>query len=265
VKRLWQLLDEVPHRASRGSAMWMLGIVASSIAALGTLTSNWVLGVQLPFLCGIVVVMIVTATIGIAGALATSATNLAFFLVMMRLGTMPFVTLPNILFVEFFSLCIAIIGGLLRRKQVEHLAFAQRLEQREAHLQSIFDHLPAAIVIVDKAGKVCAINAGGCALFETTPEAAFSRRLSAFVEIEDAGGRDIAAILADLSPDASDASVNAAATTATGRRRALRLSAAYVPSSEGRWLTVYLRDQTEATTPRRSSKRCSTNSCKSLG
>lgn len=245
MRRLWQLLDEVPPPAPRSGVAVIAGIAASALGALATIVSGPLLGIQLPFLCGIAVVMILTTTVGMAAALASCTGNLLAFVLMMRLRTMPFLTWRNILVVECFCICMAIIGGLLRRKQEEQKAFAVRLAQREEHLQSIFDYLPAAIVIVDTDGQICAINAGGCALFETTPEAALTQRLDAFVEIEQTCQRDIGTVLADLAPNADDESVNAIGMTTTGKRRTLRLSTAYVPSGKGRWLTVYLRDQTE--------------------
>ncbi|WP_010215332.1 sensor histidine kinase [Sphingomonas sp. PAMC 26621] len=245
MRRLWLMLDEAPLPSRQGVFVWLTASAASFAAVIVTLVFDLKFGIQLPFLWAIAAILVVTVRTGMTGGLHCAAMNLLLQIGMAYRVPMTLLTFRNIAVVACLSACLAVIGGWRRQKRADRDAFAAQIKLREAHLQSIFDHLPAPIVIIDVAGRVRGINAAGCALFEVAPDTVFGGSLEAFVIRQDPDERSLADVLSDLSASGSDLAVKARGTTATGRALHLLLTASRVPSGEGRWLTVHVQDETE--------------------
>ena len=246
MRRLWQMLDDTPPPLVDHAWAGFAAMVGCGLALCVTVAFDVVLEIQLPFLWGIAAVLLVTFLTGTFGGLVTSVSNLVVQAVMALTLPMALLTWKNIAVVGCLSACFAVIGGWQRQKQAHRNVFAEKLRIREAHLQSIFDHLPAPIVIVDAAGFVRAINAAACALFDVHGNAVFGRPLGDFVVGLPTGQRSLRQLLQDLSAGDGDRAIKATGSTTSGRALQLRLTASSVPSAAGRWLTVHLQDETEA-------------------
>jgi two-component system sensor kinase FixL len=73
---------------------------------------------------------------------------------------------------------IAFLGEHLRRIVARHVEDARRVAAREAHLQSILDSVPEAVVVIDDLGVIRSLSTTAERLFGWTPEEAVGQNVS---------------------------------------------------------------------------------------
>lgn len=239
------MLDEAPLSSRREARLWLTAAGASISGLTVTVAFDLALRIQLPFLWAVAAVLFATVRKGGKAGLICAAINVIWQMAMASYLPMTLLVWRNVVVVACVSVCFALIGGWRRQEQADRDAFAKGIKVRESHLQSIFEHLPAPIVIIDAAGLIRAINAAGCALFEVDRDWTLGRPLAELVTGYDANTGTLAEVLVALSATDGDLAIKARGTTASGRSLDLQLTASNVPSGEGRWLTVHLQDETE--------------------
>jgi two-component system sensor kinase FixL len=76
------------------------------------------------------------------------------------------------------AICLGFVGARLTRDRTLNAIAAARLRDREAHLQSILDTVPDAMVVVDEHGRMTSLSMTAEALFGWTQAEALDRNVS---------------------------------------------------------------------------------------
>jgi two-component system sensor kinase FixL len=159
-----------------------------------------------------------------------------------RLGPSPLV---------FAALCfigMLSAGMFVRFDRHRRLAATPQMRDYDSMLESLFDHLPAAVMIVEPGGRVCAINAFARALFGLSPDEASDLNANSLIRPKhgDPESGDIVGTLVALARSGQRRGIEAIGLPIGGDVRALSLGAAFVPAGNQRNLAIFVRDDTDA-------------------
>jgi two-component system sensor kinase FixL len=146
------------------------------------------------------------------------------------------------------SIGMVSVGMLVRFDRRGRLAVIAELRESDSMLESLFDHLPAAVMIVEPGGRVHAINAFARALFGLSPDKVLNLNANSIIRLKDGdqGTRDIIETLAALARSGKRRAIEAIGLPIGGDVRALSLGATFVPGGSRQNLTIFVRDDTDA-------------------
>ncbi|NII57253.1 ATP-binding protein [Sphingomonas aerolata] len=228
MQRLWAIVDQ-QETASDWRWNLLQGVGFGSAALVATAVGRHLFGIDLPFTFALAAIAIGAVLGGALTACVGAATTIPTALVFS--AHHPLVTPLNTLVVTGFAIILALFGGrmtLLRQRA----GLAQgRSHQRELCLHSIFNTTPAAMLIVDAAGDVLAINRSARGILGIADPDTGRLRLA-----------DLLPGLPDLSGDTATAHELC---RADGTRLALSLSSGPLPFAATGLRTLHLRDETE--------------------
>jgi two-component system sensor kinase FixL len=129
-----------------------------------------VIGDESPFLFFVPAVIVAAAIGGLGpGLLATLASTLLAIFVVQQSLPIPVGEIANALVFALFGAAIAWGGEQLQRSQMRARASAQDAEAREAHLKSILDTIPDAMIVIDERGIVQSFSTAAQRLFNYEP------------------------------------------------------------------------------------------------
>lgn len=143
---------------------------------------------------------------------------------------------------------LSVIGGWALRRRLQREASARVLEERDAHLQSIFDTAPEAMIVINESGIIQSYGASAERMFGWRPS-----------EVQ---GRNISMLMPEPFREQHDAYLHRYLTTGekriigigrivVGERKdgatfPMELAVGEVRSGAGRFFTGFVRDLTEA-------------------
>jgi two-component system, LuxR family, sensor kinase FixL len=176
------MAQSVPAAAPPRPSVW-LGCAIALAAALAGLALRWwlapVLGERSVFLFFIPAVVLAAAYAGLLpGAFATLLGLAGGVLVTSRTGEL---ALGDVVSAGMFGLaCGAIVTGgeWFQRSRRQTLAANRELAEREAHLQSILDTVPDAMIVIDEAGIMRSFSPAAERLFGWATAEALGRNVS---------------------------------------------------------------------------------------
>ena len=168
-------------------------------------------------------------------------------------GLIPANIADAVLFV-FLGLAVAWGGERVRRTQAEAAEATRHLSERQAHLQSILDTVPDAMIVIDEFGTIQSFSAAAERMFGWSPGEILGRNVSLLMPAPDREQHD--AYLARYRRT-GERRIIGVGRVVLGKRRAgetfpAELSVGEVSSNGHRFFTGFLRDLTEqeATTHR---------------
>jgi two-component system sensor kinase FixL len=169
-----------PTNATPGPARWVAYAVAAGavgLAFLARLLLSRILGDQVLFLLFLPAVL-AASTVGGGGPgfLATTLSLLGVFTLQGPTGLTNLNLVSAALFV-LISVGVSVRGEWIMRTRGLTDASARALRQREAHLQSILDTVPDAMVVIDEKGIMQSFSAAAGRLFGWTAAEAIGRNV----------------------------------------------------------------------------------------
>ncbi len=185
---------------------------------------------------------------GLGPALLATALSLAGSALVT--GLTPFLAPANTVTAAIFAIlgvAVGLAGATIRERARQASQVLADLEAREAHLSSIIDTVPDAMVVIDEAGTIQSFSAAAVRLFGWTPQ--------------EAVGRNVAMLMPSPYRDGHDGYLSRYLTTGerriigigrvvVGERRdgstfPMELSVGEMASGEQRFFTGFVRDITE--------------------
>ena len=148
----------------RTASVYLIAVLGVAAAAALRLALQPYLGERSLLLLFVPPVLAAAALGGAAPALLATALSAAAGLALDRLAGAAFDAPSAALFVAV-SLGLAIGGEAMAREQARATARSRELREREAHLQSILDTVPDAVVVIDERGLVQSFSAAAERLF----------------------------------------------------------------------------------------------------
>lgn len=238
------------HMLSEGQQPWAsYGIAPATVAimfALRALLTPWI-GDDSPFLYFVPAVLLSAAFGGFGPGLLAGALSLVLGLWLGWHGAFSAAQITNAMVFALISAGIARGGDVLRRNRLAAMATTQDILAREAHLQSILDTVPDAMVVIDERGHIQSFSAAAETLFGYT---------SAEVV-----GRNVSMLMPTPYREAHDGYLHRYLTTGerriigigrvvVGERKGgstfpMELSVGEMKSSDTRYFTGFIRDLTE--------------------
>lgn len=241
--RLFATIDRVDPVAP-GLRRYVIATVLALLAgALTAVLHDWA-GLAMPYLLGLGAVIIAAWFGGAGPALVAGALMLLF--ARLTAPDLPSTDFRNLSAMALFTLFLAVAGQAIlwaRRRAALH---AWRLTQRELSLQSIFDSLPAAMVIIDHEGEILAVNNNAIELLAAGTAGEGGGRIQDFLDVPDVQGEP------GLSFGDRLLALGSGPALVPGRRRGdeetvqLTIATALLRTSGRDLITVYLRDETLA-------------------
>lgn len=235
---MWAVVDAAVPGPRRRVSLYLLALLGSLVSTALAVFFRDVVGTTMPFLFGLGSVIVSATVGGLLPALVTTVLNLASIL---WLAPTPGVTTSaaNVLLIATFSCILGVAGEIGLRARERGRAEAWRCQQREHYLQSIFESLPAPMIVADGDGYILAANRSADGLFQRGAGLLPDHSLS---HVLDADARLI------LSRAGATAGARIGAVTGLlpdGSRRDLSIAVAPFLVAGHRYHTVYLRDETE--------------------
>jgi len=144
---------------------YALPVVAVGVAIFASVSISGRLGEPTLFLLGGVAVLASSAYGGLGPGLLATALALAAAFALAATGSIGDVDMVEALSFAFLGAGIATMGERLHRLRAETEAFATDLIAREAHLRSILETVPDAMVVIDEAGIIQSFSTAAERLF----------------------------------------------------------------------------------------------------
>ncbi len=239
MKQLWARIDSVLP-LPRHQALGIAPAVAMGLAAAASAVFlRAALNVSLPFLPVIVAVVVAAARGGLMPALLVEGVGLPAVL---WLVPTPGITdnAKGIAVLVAVLLVLGVAGEMVARVRFAASVDLCRLQQRETYLQSIFDTLPASLVVTDDDGHVLAANSMARRLFGdnvTDPD----RNGIGEILRQSGNGRSVDRVAG--SPHMPEDMVTAG--RPDGEDLELAMASANMIVGDHRFRTIYFRDVTE--------------------
>jgi two-component system, LuxR family, sensor kinase FixL len=159
-----------PVSAQNPLIQYGIALVAVAVAWLGRILLIPVVGAESPYLLFIPAVLVAAALGGLGPGLL--ATALATVLGLLVSSTGASLSTADILTAITFALIgagIAWGGEQLRRSRIQASTSTADALAREAHLQSILDTIPEAMIVIDERGVIQSFSSAAERLFGCTP------------------------------------------------------------------------------------------------
>src|SRR5258706_6908506 len=247
--RIWKSLDGRSFLRCEANNYNVLSISAA-VAVMPTVAISQDIAEPYSVLlagAGAEAVLIVTAYAGFsAGMLA------ALFGLVILIDTIPYTELRlGLRPIGFAALCsigMVSAGMLVRFDRRRRLATIAELREFDSMLESLFDHLPAAVMIVDPEGRVRAINAFARTLFGLPPDKVLNLNANSIIRPKhgDQETGEIIGALVALARSGQRRGIEAIGLPIGGDVRALSVGATFVPAVNRQNLTIFVRDDTDA-------------------
>ena len=160
-------------------SLWAYGLALAGVivAFAARLSLQPYLGDRTLYLLFIPSVLAAAALGGAAPGVAATVLSLAATLLLDRLEALPF-NAPSALLFILTGVGLAIGGESNARERSRAEARAQALREREAHLQSILDTVPDAMIVIDTKGAMQSFSIAAERLFGWSAEDAIGRNVS---------------------------------------------------------------------------------------
>lgn len=233
-----------------GAASYNIMSISVAVAVMLTIAASHDISVPYSALLAVVgagTVLIVTAYAGFGAGTLAALIDLVIVVDTMpmtdfRLGLRP---------VGFAVLCavgMLSAGMLMRSGRRRRLAAFAELRECDSVLESLFDHIPAAVMIVEPDGRVCAINAFARDLFGLSFDAVSDLNVDTIIRPKhrDPESDKIIGTLAALARSGQRRGIEATGLPIGGNIRALSIGAVFVPVGNQQKLTIFVRDDTDA-------------------
>jgi two-component system sensor kinase FixL len=149
----------------RRAARYLLTVVLVAIAFAAQTGFASLLGHQAPYLFFAPAVLIASAFGGIGPGLLASGLALVLTLPIHGLQSITSIDLVQAAAFAVIGIGIALVGEVLLRSRVRAAETTRDLRAREAHLQSILDTIPEAMVVIDERGLIQSFSAAAERLF----------------------------------------------------------------------------------------------------
>ncbi|URW75574.1 ATP-binding protein [Sphingomonas donggukensis] len=243
MKRLLATIDRAGAVQSRLHA-YVFACAAACVAGAMTAALVHYFGVAMPFLFGLGAVM-ASAWIGGAGpALLATVLMLVFGHLVSR--DLPPVETLNLVVLSVFSVVLAVTGELLMRARRREALQTERLTKRDQYLQSIFETLPAAMMVIDRAGAILAINKTAVELFAIDEADRESLSIQDLIALPEAPGASPTAYVDRLVATAQRSPSVIGQPRGDRPQLHLAIAVAHFQTISPQLITVYLRDETPA-------------------
>lgn len=164
----------------RQAAWTHYGVAPATVAimfALRALLTPWI-GDDSPFLYFVPAVLLSAAFGGFGPGLIATGLSLVLGLWLNWHGTLTPAQIVNGVVFLLIGAGIARGGDVLRHSRLKAMATTQDILAREAHLQSILDTVPDAMVVIDDRGHIQSFSAAAEALFGYTSAEVLDRNVS---------------------------------------------------------------------------------------
>jgi two-component system sensor kinase FixL len=161
----------------RTASAYLIAVLGVAVAAGLRFALQPYLGERSLLLLFIPAVLAAAALGGAAPALLATALSAGAALALDRIAGAGFDAASAALFVAV-SLGLAIGGEAMAREQARAAARSQELREREAHLQSILDTVPDAVVVIDERGLMQSFGAAAERLFGWAPPEVIGRNVN---------------------------------------------------------------------------------------
>ncbi|HEY2051447.1 MAG TPA: PAS domain S-box protein [Caulobacteraceae bacterium] len=250
MERHWRAMDQedlARDRTALRLAPYAYGL-ALIVAAVGVrLVLSRLVGDRLGFLLLVPSVLAASAAGGFAPGVAVTLAGAGWGL--FRLPSFVFVSgrlLDAVIFI-LLGVAIAFGGKRLREAQQQAHEQATQLAEREAHLQSILDTVPDAMIVIDETGEIQSFSTAAEALFGWTPAEVVGRNVSCLMPQPDRGAHDgyIARYLRTGEPRIIGVGRTVLCERRDGGAFPAELSVGEVVSGRHRFFTGFLRDLSE--------------------
>ncbi len=221
------MIDE-DRRPPPAAPLSASSITAAAAAILVTWAARVFAGVELPFLFCLGAILYASLNEGlVSGLVATGVTLTGTTL--FASPSSPLVTGRNLVIVTAFGAALSITGELMQRAQRREQRAAAHARRREQTLQIMFDDSPAAMLVVDPADRIAAVNDATAELFGIDRRAFAGLPLDLFVP-----------------PSSRNAAAPHRSITADGRTLHVRVLSKPIPLAGRAYSMLYLRDESEA-------------------
>ena len=156
--RLWRRVDAAFMRPSLLWRKYAVALLACATSWLCTFALARETNVYLPFLSCTGAVLISTVFGGVGPGLLSIGIGLGSVIWIHGLRSIGPLQVSEILSSLIFQLTCVLFGTLYARSCEQAKLQTARLQTREAHLASIFDALPTAMMVLDDDGVICAAS-----------------------------------------------------------------------------------------------------------
>ena len=227
-----------------------LAIVAGGVAVFAAASVGNPLGAATLFLFVAVAVVLASAYGGLGPGLTATAVGIATALILAIQSQTSALDILDAVVFAFLGVGISSLGGRQYRLRGETRAFAEDLLAREAHLRSILETVPDAMVVIDESGAIQSFSRAAEELFG--------------YESEDIIGEDVNTLMPSPHKEAHQGYIDRYLETGeariigTGRAVVglrqdgstfpMELSVGEMRSGDARYFTGFIRDLTERET-----------------
>jgi two-component system, LuxR family, sensor kinase FixL len=160
-----------PHRTTlwQASAGYATALAAVAIALVFRLALTPFLHDGTPFLFFVPAVLVAAGVAGLGPGLVATVVSALLAILVVRPPSFPFSEVINSAAFVLLGVAISIGGEQLKRSRLRAAANARDALAREAHLKSILDTIPEAMIVIDEAGIVHSFSLAAERLFGYTP------------------------------------------------------------------------------------------------
>lgn len=235
------------HRSNHVVLRYGLAVIVAGVTVFAAVSAGMPLSAGTLFLFVSVAVVIAAAYGGLGPGLVATMIGVATVLVLAILDQYAALDIVDTVVFAFLGIGIATLGGRQYRLREETRAFAENLLAREAHLRSILETVPDAMVVIDEKGQIQS--------FSRAAEVLFGR------EARDTIGEDVSILMPsphreahqgyiDRYLDTGEARIIGTGRVVVGLRQdgstfPMELSVGEMRSGEARYFTGFVRDLTE--------------------
>ena len=181
MQRLWRLMDAddlVRHRERFRARPYIYGVALTGVGIAARLALEPLLNDRVVFLPLVPGVLVAAAMGGLVPGLVICLLSAgAGAMLVAHYGLIPANVADAVLFL-FLGLVISWGGERIRRAQAEAAETARHLSERQAHLQSILDTVPDAMIVIDETGAIQSFSAAAERLFGWSRDEAVGRNVS---------------------------------------------------------------------------------------
>jgi two-component system sensor kinase FixL len=242
---LWAGIDSTVPPTRSEQASYFVVVIAALMAAVATLVVQRLTSIHLPFLIGETIVIFAAWLAGprstiIAGAILVVTTALIDDYASAPHHPIDYAA------VAVFVAIMAIASRSIRRLRDREQHGSWRCTQRELYLQALFDGLPAPMMVVDSADRICAINLAACALFGITKDVAVGSSVGTFVTSLNSNGSASRSSLSETCGRTRHEGQHS-----SGARLDLSLATTSIAIGDATFRTFYVHDETAELRDRR--------------
>jgi two-component system sensor kinase FixL len=158
----------LPTKSARAHARWRdysLSVVFVGIAVLAQAVFAWFGGQHAPYLFFAPATLLAATFGGVGPGLVATLLGLGFSLPLTTISMLPAQELINAVAFALIGGGMSLVGERLKRAITRASGTAEDLRAREAHLQSILDTVPDAMIVIDTSGIIQSFSSAAERLF----------------------------------------------------------------------------------------------------